>query len=91
MRIPEQMILSTLQNGGCVKTFYRKSARIAGLAGRRVPDGYVLKSPDKQSEIIMSHIDFHSVEKKLTEAETWEEVVGNVLFGGSTWVLRSGE
>ncbi|MGP2518246.1 hypothetical protein [Yersinia sp. 2545 StPb PI] len=37
---------------------------------------------------IHSHADFLSVKTKLAETETWEQVVGNILFGGSTWKLR---
>ncbi|EAM5558109.1 cytoplasmic protein [Salmonella enterica] len=87
MRIPEQVILSALQKGACIKTFYRTSARAAGSADRRIPDGYILESPDERNEVILSHTDFQSVEKRLTETETWEQIVGNVLFGGSTWAL----
>lgn len=81
MRIPEQIILSALQKGACIKTFYRTSAR-------RIPDGYVLESPGERNEVILSHTDFQSVEKRLAETETWEQIVGSVLFGGSTWTLR---
>lgn len=88
MRIPEQVILSALQKGACIKTFSRTSARAAGSADRRIPDGYVLESPGERNEVILSHTDFQSVEKRLTETETWEQIVGNVLFGGSTWALR---
>ncbi|EAS9109730.1 cytoplasmic protein [Salmonella enterica] len=84
MRIQEQVILSALQKGACIKTFYRAS----GSADRRIPDGYVLESPGERNEVILSHTDFQSVEKRLAETETWEQIVGNVLFGGSTWTLR---
>lgn len=88
MRIPEPIILSALKNGACIKTFYRVSARAAGSATRRIPDGYILESPGERNEVILSHTDFQSVEKCLTETETWEQIVGRVLFGGSTWMLR---
>ncbi|MGO2438610.1 cytoplasmic protein [Serratia proteamaculans] len=52
-------------------------------------DGYILESPDEQGEIILSHADFLSVKEKLAETETWEQVVGNILFGGSSWMLCS--
>lgn len=67
MRIPEQVILSALQKGACIKTFYRA----AGSADRRIPDGYILESPGERNEVILSHTDFQSVEKRLTETETW--------------------
>lgn len=85
MRIPEQVILPALQKGASIKTFYRTSARAAGSAARRIPDGYVLESPGERNEVILSHTDFQSVEKRLTE--TWKQIVGSVLFGGSTWTL----
>lgn len=88
MRIAESIILSTLQKGGCIKTFYRRSARVTGTAVTRIADGYVLESADEREEVILSHTDFSTVEKKLVEAEIWEQVVGVILFGGSTWRLR---
>ncbi|ECF2367433.1 TPA: cytoplasmic protein [Salmonella enterica] len=88
MRIQEHVILSALQKGACIKTFYRASARAAGSTGRRIPDGYVMESPGERNEVILSHTDFQSVEKWLVETETWEQVVGNILFGGSSWTLR---
>ncbi|EGM1627953.1 cytoplasmic protein [Salmonella enterica] len=88
MRIPEQVILSALQKGACIKTFYRVSARLASSTDRRIPDGYVLESPGEKNEVILSHIDFQSVEKRLAEAEIWEQIVGSILLGGSTWTLR---
>ena len=87
MRIPEQIILSALQKGACIKTFYRTSARAAGSVARRIPDGYVLESPGERNEVILSHTDFQSVEKRLVETESWEQIVGNILFGGSSWML----
>lgn len=87
MRIPEQIILSALQKGACIKTFYRTSARAAGSAARRIPDGYVLESPGERNEVILSHTDFQSVEKRLVETESWEQIVGNILFGDSSWML----
>ncbi|HAS8353597.1 TPA: cytoplasmic protein [Vibrio vulnificus] len=88
MRHPEQIILSALQKGACIKTFYRTSVRLAGTSARRMPDGYILESPDELYEVILSYSDFQSVEKRLAETETWEQSVGSTLFGGSTWTLR---
>lgn len=89
MRIPEQMILSALQQGVCIKTFYRLPARTAGSQERRLPDGYVLESPYEKNEIILSHTDFQAVVKWLSETARWEQVVGCTLFGGSTWTRHS--
>ncbi len=58
MRIPEQIILSSLQKGGCIKTFYRTSARAADSTARRIPDGYILESTSEQNDVILSYIDF---------------------------------
>jgi hypothetical protein len=90
MRIPEHIILSALQKGACIKTFYRTSSRAAGTAPRRIPDGYVLESSGERNEVMLSHTDFQSVERYLAETETWEQVVGSLLFGGSTWMLCRG-
>ncbi|MGL5385300.1 MAG: cytoplasmic protein [Serratia sp. (in: enterobacteria)] len=87
MRIPENAILSALRNGGCIKSFYRRSVRGAQSVKTPLADGYVLASPGEHGEIILSHADFLSVKTKLAEAETWEHVVGHVLFGGSTWII----
>lgn len=85
MRVPESTILTTLSNGGCIRTFWRASASTVGLQLPRIPDGYTLVSADERDETILSHTDFMSVVDHLTEAETWERAVGRVLFGGSTW------
>lgn len=34
-------------------------------------------------------LDFLSAKTKLVETETWEQIVGGIFFGGSTWTLRS--
>ncbi|CAI2530473.1 Uncharacterised protein [Serratia ficaria] len=89
MRIPENAILSTLKNGGCIKSFYRRSTRSPRQEKSVLADGYVLESSVDGDEIILSHADFLSVKTKLAETETWEQVVGSTLFGGSSWMLRS--
>ncbi|MNL23969.1 hypothetical protein D3C87_1453860 [compost metagenome] len=48
----------------------------------------MLESLGDESEVILSHADFLSVKAKLAEMESWEQVVGSTLFGGSTWMLR---
>lgn len=88
MRIPENAILSALRNGGCIKSFYRRSVRGVQSVKIKLADGYVLASPGDHGEVILSHADFLSVKTKLVETETWEQVVGNILCGGSTWKLR---
>uniref|UniRef100_UPI00300C5F05 hypothetical protein n=1 Tax=Serratia entomophila TaxID=42906 RepID=UPI00300C5F05 len=54
-------------------------------------DGYALESLGDGDEIILSHADFLSVKDKLAKTETWEQEVGNILFGGATWMLRKPE
>ncbi|BBK15362.1 hypothetical protein TMSI_57540 (plasmid) [Klebsiella quasipneumoniae] len=39
---------------------------------------------------MLSHADFHALEKQLEQKETWEQVVGVTCFGGATWQLRAG-
>lgn len=89
MRIPENIIFSALQKGGCIKSFYRRSARSPRQEKSVLADGYILESLGDGDEVILSHADFLSVKTKLAETETWEQAVGNILFGGSTWILRS--
>jgi hypothetical protein len=72
MRIPENTILSPLRNGGCIKSFYRRSARSPRESTSVLADGYVLELPGDEGEVILSHADFLSVKSKLAETETWE-------------------
>lgn len=88
MRVAESLILSALARGGCIKTFYRVSARQAAASTVRIPDGYVLESPGEREDILLSHTDFFGLEKRLVQTTTWEEVVGGACFGGATWQLR---
>lgn len=61
---------------------------MTGTSATRIADGYVLESADEREEVILSPTDFFTVEKMLIETETWEQVVGVILFGGSLWRLR---
>ncbi|WP_114260441.1 MULTISPECIES: cytoplasmic protein, partial [Klebsiella pneumoniae complex] len=76
--------------GGCIKTFYRISSRQAAESATRIPEGYILESPGEREDIVLSHADFHALEKQLEQKETWEQVVGVTCFGGATWQLRAG-
>ena len=87
MRIPEHVILSALRNGGVIRSFYRRAVRAPRPAGSVLADGYVLTSPGDRGDVMLSHADFLAVKTQLAEAEAWEQVVGNTLFGGSAWVL----
>lgn len=90
MRVAEHIILDALTRGGCIKTFYRISSRQAAESATRIPEGYILESPGEREDIVLSHADFHALEKQLEEKETWEQVVGVTCFGGATWQLRAG-
>ena len=48
----------------------------------------MLESLGDGGEVILSHAYFLPVKAKLAEMESWEQVVGSTLFGGSTWMLR---
>ena len=90
MRVAESLILDALTRGGCIKTFYRISSRQAAESATRIPEGYILESPGEREDIVLSHADFHALEKQLEQKETWEQVVGVTCFGGATWQLRAG-
>ncbi|MBA3180071.1 cytoplasmic protein, partial [Salmonella enterica] len=45
MRVSEQVLLSVLRNGGCIRSFWRRSARLAGTPAPGMPDGFVLETP----------------------------------------------
>ncbi|ENO1440175.1 cytoplasmic protein [Klebsiella oxytoca] len=81
MRVAESIILDALTRGGCIKTFYRISSRQAAESATRIPEGYILESPGEREDIVLSHADFHALEKQL---------VGVTCFGGATWQLRAG-
>ena len=74
MRVAESIILDALTRGGCIKTFYRISSRQAAESATRIPEGYILESPGEREDIVLSHADFHALEKQLEEKETWEQV-----------------
>ena len=88
MRVAESIILDALTRGGCIKTFWRISSRQAAESSARIPEGYILESPGEREDIVLSHADFHALEKHLEQKETWEQVVGLTCFGGATWQLR---
>ncbi|HBB7252066.1 TPA: cytoplasmic protein [Escherichia coli] len=88
MRVSETVILSALRRGGCIRTFYRRSAvRKEGV--RSVPDGFSLETPEESSDTPLSHANFEVVRKYLVKVDEWEQTVGNTLFGGETWKLNN--
>ncbi|MEM0831257.1 cytoplasmic protein, partial [Escherichia coli] len=54
MRISEQVLLSVLRQGGCIRSFWRRSARLAGTPGPVVPDGLVLETPGERGDTPLS-------------------------------------
>lgn len=91
MRVSEQVLLSVLRNGGCIRSFWRRSARLAGTPAPGVPDGLVLETPGESGDTPLSHVDFAVVAKSLVCAETWTQVAGCTEFGGAVWRLAQGD
>ncbi|HBV9912359.1 TPA: cytoplasmic protein [Klebsiella aerogenes] len=87
MRVAEHLILAALQQGGCIKTFYRIPARQAATSAVRMQSGYVLETPGESGDTPLSLADFAALEKRLVQTEHWEQVVGRECFGGATWQL----
>lgn len=90
MRISEQVLLCVLRQGGCIRSFWRRSARLAGTPAPVVPDGLVLETPGERGDTPLSHVDFAVVAKSLACAETWTQTVGGTEFGGAVWRLAPG-
>ncbi|EJA0166482.1 cytoplasmic protein [Salmonella enterica subsp. enterica serovar Sandiego] len=88
MRVSEQVLLSVLRNGGCIRSFWRRSARLAGTPAPGVPDGLVLETPGESGDTPPSHVDFAVVAKSLVCAETWTQVAGCTEFGGTVWLRK---
>lgn len=44
--------------------------------------------PEGSDDILLSHMDFHMLEKPLVQAETKGKVVGGTCFGGPAWMQR---
>ncbi|EAQ5724531.1 cytoplasmic protein [Salmonella enterica subsp. enterica serovar Rubislaw] len=88
MRISEQVLLSSLRQGGCVRSFWRRSARLAGTPPPVVPEGLVL---EESGDTPLCHVDFVVVQKWLVCDETWTQTVGGTEFGGAVWRLTPQE
>ncbi|EBZ6267870.1 cytoplasmic protein [Salmonella enterica subsp. enterica serovar Oranienburg] len=91
MRVSEQVMLSALEQGGCIRSFWRRSARLAGTPAPGVPDGLALETPGESGDTPLSHVDFAVVKKWLVCAETWTQTVGGTEFGGAVWRLDQEE
>ncbi|EBN6656560.1 cytoplasmic protein [Salmonella enterica] len=90
MRISEQALLSVLRQGGCIRSFWRRSARLAGTPSPIVPDGLVLETPGERGDTPLCHVDFAVVAKSLACSDEWSQVVGGTEFGGAVWRLTPG-
>ncbi|EAA3138105.1 cytoplasmic protein [Salmonella enterica subsp. enterica serovar Newport] len=90
MRISEQALLSVLRQGGCIRSFWRRSARLTGTPAPVVPDGLVLETPGERGDTPLSHVDFAVVAKSLACSDEWSQVVGGTEFGGAVWRLTPG-
>ncbi|HBC0336424.1 TPA: cytoplasmic protein [Salmonella enterica subsp. enterica serovar Napoli] len=90
MRVSEQVLLSSLRQGGCVRSFWRRSARLTGTPAPVVPDGLVLETPGERGDTPLSHVDFAVVAKSLACSDEWSQVVGGTEFGGAVWRLTPG-
>ncbi|ELD4018931.1 cytoplasmic protein [Salmonella enterica] len=87
MRVSEQVLLSVLRNGGCIRSFWRRSARLAGTPPPVVPDGLVLETPGEPGDTPLSHVDFVVAQKWLFCGDMWSQTVGDIEFGGTVWRL----
>lgn len=85
MRVSEQVLLCVLRKGGCIRSFWRRSARLAGTPAPVVPDGMVLETPGERGDTPLSHVDFSVVAKNLACSDEWSQVVGGSEFGGAVW------
>lgn len=70
MRITESVLLGTLKQGGCVRTFWRRSARLAGSPAPEFSDGVVLETPGESGDTPLSHVDFTVARKWLVAGRT---------------------
>ncbi|EAN2890655.1 cytoplasmic protein, partial [Salmonella enterica] len=57
MRVSEQVLLCVLRQGGCIRSFWRRSARLAGTSSPIVPDGLVLETPGEPGDTPLCHMD----------------------------------
>lgn len=89
MRVSEQVLRGVLRQGGCIRSFWRRSARLAGTPSPVVPDGLVLETPGERGDTPLCHVDFAVVAKGLVCSDEWTQVVGTTEFGGAVWRLVS--
>lgn len=87
MRDSEQILHGVLRQGRCIRSFWRRSARLAGTPSPIVPDGLVLETPGECGYTPLCHVDFSVVAKGLVCSEEWTQVAGATGFGGAVWRL----
>lgn len=85
MRVSEQVLLSVLRQGACIRSFWRRSARLAGTPFPAVPDGLILETPGEREDTPICHVDFAVVEKWLHCSEKWKQTVRGTEFCGIVW------
>ncbi|ELY8421591.1 cytoplasmic protein [Salmonella enterica] len=74
-----------------MRSFWRRSARLAGTPPPVVPEGLVLETPGESGDTPLSHVDFVVAQKWVVCAETWTQTVGGTEFGGAVWHLTPQE
>ncbi|WP_140183107.1 intracellular growth attenuator family protein [Providencia stuartii] len=89
MAISRDSLLNSLRKGSTITTFYRKSHKRVAELNTPAPDGYLLLSPNKAEESLLTYTEFQSVKNELIEIESWQEKMGGTVFGGSCWRLKS--
>ncbi|ECU9164086.1 TPA: cytoplasmic protein [Salmonella enterica] len=87
MIIAESVLLGALRRGGCVRTFWRRPARLSGTPVPEFPDGFVLETPGESGDTPLSHVDFAVARKWLVRSEDWSQIAGATEFGGTVWCL----
>ncbi|WP_336432756.1 cytoplasmic protein [Providencia rettgeri] len=88
MAISAEQLLKRLDSGCYITTFYRLPAKAVSQSLARIPEGYILMSKEGVEETILNPLEFQSIKHSLTERDTWQNVVGPTLFGGSSWFLK---
>lgn len=78
MRVSEQILRGVLLQGGCIRSFWQRSARLAGTPSPFVPDGLLLETPDERGDTPLCHVHFAVGAKDLVCSDEWTQAVGTV-------------
>lgn len=89
MAISAEQLLKRLDSGCYITTFYRLPDKAVSQSLARVPEGYIFMSKEGVEESILNPIKFQSIKHNLTERDTWLNIVGPILFGSSSWFLKT--